>query len=151
MAKKVSPKSNKTDAIMRLIMGDAALNPILDDEFKEEVINPRQTVPERAKKNAEIEKYRKSSIEIDVAAELVSELLPKALDRFSCCQCAVCFADAMADALEIVPELKIKVRDDNDLKKADQLKKKNRHTILMLLVKIAIQRRSLPIHSSEVS
>lgn len=151
MAKKAAPRSNKTDAIMKLITGEAASNPILDDEFKDEVITPRQTLPERAKKNAEIERYRKNTIEIDVAAELVSELLPKTLDRFSCCKCAVCFADAMADALDIVPELKIKVRDDKDLKMADQLKKKSRHATLMKLVRIAIQRRSIPIHQQETS
>ncbi len=141
-------KSNKTDAIMRLITGEAALNPILDNSFKEDVITGRQSVPERAKKNAEIEKYRKNSIEIDVAAEIVGEHLPRVLKRFNCCMCPSCFAEAMADSLEAVPEIKVRVRDDNDLKKADQFKKKSKHQILMILVRIAITRRGLPIHGN---
>lgn len=140
-------KSNKTDAIMRLITGESAVNPILDNDFKEDVIASRQSVPGRAKKNAEIEQFRKNSVVIDVAAELVSEFLPVALKRFNCCQCPICFAEAMADALDAVPERKIKVRDNTDLKKADQLKKKSKHEILTILVRIAIIRRGFPIHS----
>ncbi|MCL2053610.1 MAG: hypothetical protein FWG90_04090 [Oscillospiraceae bacterium] len=139
-------KTHKTEAVMRLIMGgaDSAVNPMIDEEFKEEVITPRLSPEERAEKNAEIEKFRKNSVDIDVAAELVSELLPKAMRRFNCCNCPLCFADAMADALDTVPKLKVRLRADNDIKKADALKKKSRRDILLIIIRLVIVRRGLP-------
>jgi hypothetical protein len=133
---------------MRLITGGAGgvVNPLIDEGFKEEVINPRLSPEERAQKNAGIEKYRKSSVEIDIAAELVSELLPKAMKRFNCCSCPLCFADAMADALEAVPRIKVKLRGEKDIKKADALKRKSRREILLIVIRQVIHRRGRDAH-----
>ena len=141
-------KSHKTDAVMRLITGGAGVtNPIIDEEFKEDVINPRLSLDERSEKNANIEKYRKNAVEIDVAAELVSELLPKAMRRFNCCECPLCFADAMAEALEQVPRIKIRLRQDKDIKKADVLKRRSRREVLPVIIRLVIGRRKLEKHS----
>lgn len=134
MAAKYS-KSNKTDAVMRLLTGKkTAANPILDSDFKEKKITVR-------KKSA-----REGGTEIDIAGELVTEFLPKVLDRFRCCRCPVCYADAMSEALEKSPVMTIKINGKEDLKRADDLKHKSRRDILRVLIRIAIKRRNLEKH-----
>lgn len=130
-----SSKSNKTDAVMRLLTGKkTAANPILDSEFKEKKITSR-------KKSA-----RDGGTEIDIAGELVSEFLPKVLERFNCCRCPVCYAEAMSDALERSPTMTIKINSKDDLRQAEDIKRKSRREILTILIRIAIKRRRLEKH-----
>ena len=132
-------KTNKTYAVMRLIAGGkTAANPILDSNFKEERITSK------SKENTV--KPIENSVEIDVTGELVTELLPKVLDRFNCCMCVLCYADAMAEALEKVPPLKIKVSEKEDVERANKMKNQSREEVLAILVKIAIGRKRLPKH-----
>ena len=130
-----SSKTNKTDAVMRLLTGKkTAANPILDSEFKEKKITSR-------KKSA-----REGGTEIDIAGELVTEFLPKVLERFRCCRCPVCYADAMSEALEKSPVMTIKINGKEDLKRAEDLKFKSRREILRVLIRIAIKRRRMEKH-----
>ena len=130
-----SSKTNKTDAVMRLLTGKkTAANPILDSEFKEKKITSR-------KKSA-----REGGTEIDIAGELVTEFLPKVLERFRCCRCPVCYADAMSEALEKSPVMVIRVNGKEDLKRAEDLKFKSRREILRVLIRIAIKRRRMEKH-----
>lgn len=127
-------KTNKTDAVMRLLTGKkTASNPILDSSFKVEKITSKNP------KNA-------NGAEIDITGELVSELLPRVLERFNCCQCALCYADAMSEALDKVPTLKIKINDKEDLKRADKMKKDSRRDVLMTLIRLAVIRRRFAKH-----
>lgn len=129
-------KSNKTDAVMRLLTGKkTAANPILDSNFKEKKITVR-------KKSA-----REGGTQIDIAGELITELLPRVLDRFRCCRCPVCYADAMSEALEKSPVMTININSKDDLKRADDLKHKSRRDILRVLIRIAINRRNMEKHS----
>ena len=128
-------KSNKTDAVMRLLTGKkTAANPILDSNFKEKKITVR-------KKSA-----REGGTQIDIAGELITELLPRVLDRFRCCKCPVCYADAMSEALEKSPVMTININSKDDLKRADDLKHKSRRDILRVLIRIAIKRRGMDKH-----
>ena len=130
-----SSKSNKTDAVMRLLTKKkTAGNPILDSNFKEKKITVRKT------------SAREGGTEIDIAGELITELLPRVLDRFRCCRCPVCYADAMSEALEKSPVMTIKINSKDDLKRADDLKHKSRRDILRVLIRIAIKRRSMDKH-----
>lgn len=128
-------KTNKTDAVMRLLTGKkVASNPILDSSFKEERIT-QKAAPRIA-----------NGAEINITGELVTELMPKVLERFNCCTCPLCYADAVAEAGERVPTLKVKINGKEDLKRADKMKKQNRKEVMMMLVSMAVERRKLPRH-----
>ena len=129
-------KSNKTEAVMRLLTGGkkTAPNPILDSSFKVERITSKSV-----RKGA-------NGAEIDITGELVTELLPQVLERFNCCRCAVCYAEAMADAVDAVPTLKIRVNGKDDLRRADRMKMQSRREVLCTLIRLAIQRRRFPRH-----
>ena len=132
----MAARSNKTDAIMRLLTGKKpASNPILDSEFKVEKITSRKS-----------EVKRTMGAEIDVAGELVTELLPKVLGRFRCCRCAICYAEAMTEALEKAPTMKIRINSKEDVKRADKMKQQSRKEVLLILIRLAITRKKLPRH-----
>lgn len=129
-------KTNKTDAVMRLLTGKkVAANPILDSSFKEERITQKPA------------SRRANGAEINITGELVTELIPKVLERFNCCTCPLCYADAVAEAGERVPTLKVKINGKEDLKRADKMKKQNRKEVMMMLVSLAVERRKLPKHN----
>lgn len=129
-------KSNKTEAVMRLLTGGkkTAPNPILDSSFKVERITSKSV-----RKGA-------NGAEIDITGELVTELLPQVLERFNCCRCAVCYAEAMAEAIDAVPTLKIRINGKDDLRRADRMKMQSRREVLCTLIRLAIQRRRFPRH-----
>lgn len=130
-------KSNKTEAVMRLLTGrkKTAPNPILDSSFKVERITSKSV-----RKGA-------NGAEIDITGELVTELLPQVLERFNCCRCAVCYAEAMAEAVDAVPTLKIRINGKDDLRRADRMKMQSRREVLCTLIRLAIQRRRFPRHN----
>lgn len=132
-----SAKSNKTEAVMRLLTGGkkTAPNPILDSSFKVERITSKSI-----RKGA-------NGAEIDITGELVTELLPQVLERFNCCRCAVCYAEAMAEAIDAVPTLKIRINGKDDLRRADRMKMQSRREVLCTLIRLAIQRRRFPRHN----
>lgn len=130
-------KTNKTDAVMRLLTGKkVASNPILDSSFKEEKITQKKAAPMRA-----------NGAEIDITGELVTELMPQVLSRFNCCTCPLCYADAVAEASDRVPTVKVRINGKDDLKRADKMKKQNRKEVIMMLVSLAVERRRLPKHN----
>lgn len=172
--------SHKTEAVMRLLTGNnAAVNPILDNDFKLTVIEARggedirrteekteapntsavgvqpaeaentaaevQTAPPAEAVREEI-KPAFEAAEIRITSELITELLPQVLDRFKCCKCGSCFAEAMTDAIEAIPEIVIPVQSAEDVEKAHRIKEDNRRDVMNALVKIAIGRRAKPKH-----
>ena len=122
---------------MRLLTGGkkTAPNPILDSSFKVERITSKSI-----RKGA-------NGAEIDITGELVTELLPQVLERFNCCRCAVCYAEAMAEAIDAVPTLKIRINGKDDLRRADRMKMQSRREVLCTLIRLAIQRRRFPRHN----
>ena len=138
--------THKTDAVMKLLTGKStATNPIIDNEFKQSVIEMHTNTQKSAEK-AEPETKQSEAAEICVSSELITELLPIALKRFNCCTCDRCFAEAMADALDAVPYLSCRIRTPQDKKKADEMKKKYTRSVTNEMVKLAIARRAFPKH-----
>lgn len=138
--------THKTDAVMKLLTGKStATNPIIDNEFKQSVIEMHTNTQKSAKK-AEHETKESEAAEICISSELITEILPIALKRFNCCTCDRCFAEAMADALDAVPYLSCRVRTPQDKKKADEMKKKYTRSVTNEMVRLAIARRTLPKH-----
>jgi hypothetical protein len=131
-------KSSKTASVMKLITGKGtAVNPVLDEEFKREVIVSR----EKKRNNNE-----KNDIVINITAELVSKWMPEALKRFGCCCCDICLAEATVEALERVPSVEVKIRTEKDMKKAEAMKNEYLKTVMMTLVQIAVERKTLKKH-----
>ncbi len=138
--------THKTDAVMKLLTGKStATNPIIDNEFKQSVIE-MHTNTQKATGKSEPETKESEASEICVSSELITEILPIALKRFNCCTCDRCFAEAMADALDAVPYLSCRVRTPQDKKKADEMKKKYTRSVTNEMVRLAIARRTLPKH-----
>lgn len=132
----MAAKTNKTDAVLRLLTGKKnASNPILDSDFKANKITSRKTPQNRS-----------VGAEIDIAGELVTELLPRVLTRFRCCRCAVCYADAVTEALDKAPTMKVRINGREDVKRADKMKQQSRREILMILIRLAIKRKNMPKH-----
>lgn len=136
---------------MRLLTrngNNSAKNPILDDKFKQENI-----LAEQIEKEADIKPTVHQmpqagvGVEINITSELISEWLPAVLKRFNCCTCSLCRAEASVEALDRLTSMKVTVRTEEDMKHADELKTSARRRVLTELIRIAIARRSLPVHS----
>ena len=137
-------KSNKTEAVMRLITGSrTASNPIIDEDFKKEVLKQLSEESEKMTYSS----YSGGTTEVNVTSEVISGWLPEALRRFGCCTCARCSAEASVEAFRRVPEIKMTVKNRDDLEKAEKLRKDNRQKIMMILVKIAVERKELEKHN----
>ncbi|MCD7730496.1 MAG: hypothetical protein LUI05_03245 [Oscillospiraceae bacterium] len=145
--------SHKTDAVMKLLTGgNLAVNPMLDNEFKQSVIEMHTSdsfaddARSGERDSERKEKKTGSATEICISSELITEILPVALKRFHCCTCEKCFAEAMADALESIPAISVKIRNGADMKKAENMRKSSRSGVMREIVKIVIARRGLPRH-----
>lgn len=177
-------KSNKTEAVMRLLTGKRVVtNPSLGSNLKEEETAPKNTEPmveqpvaeqpkaepqvvaqpvveapkpepqviEQPKPEPQIVEQPKPepqpiTVEIDVTGELITELMPQVLQRFNCCQCPICYADAVTEAGNRVPTIKVKINGKEDMKMVDKMKDQHRKDVMMTLVRLALERKPLPKH-----
>ena len=87
-----------------------------------------------------------SVVEIDVTGELITELMPQVLQRFNCCQCPICYADAVTEAGNRVPTIKVKINGKEDMKMVEKMKDQHRKDVMMTLVRLALERKPLPKH-----
>lgn len=144
-------KTNKTPQLMRLLKkeggGGKAENPILNEEFKKEVIvkppePPRSWTPAMLMGDSPEEG-------INVAAALVQEWLPKAIRRFHCCSCDLCVAELMVRCLKSVPTHYVPVRPGNqeDLALMESEKERLRPDILRHMVRFMMEARWNPPHN----
>lgn len=127
-------RTSKTDAVLRMLMGGSASNPIIDERFKEKVILSKRA-------SGDVKGHTYDEGRIDVTRELVAEILPLAIKRFNCCRCDACFAEMLTDALDAAPEVAVYVKSDDDVKRVELLKKQNRRLILGIVVRIVIKQR----------
>ncbi|MBQ8569550.1 MAG: hypothetical protein IJ446_10080 [Oscillospiraceae bacterium] len=149
-----SRKSNKTASVMKLLTGNQASNPIIDKEFKEDVIRPIEEQRTRAAIEAASPKaaapvsagHDTGETEVNIASELVSEWLSPVLERFGCCRCGRCMAEASVEAFERLPMITVKVRSSADLEKVKKIKAENKQKAMMILVSIASARKNMPKH-----
>ncbi len=108
------------------------------------VEEPKPQVIEQPK--VEEPKPQTSVVEIDVTGELITELMPQVLQRFNCCQCPICYADAVAEAGNRVPTIKVKINGKDDMKVVEKMKDQHRKDVMMILVRLALERKPLPKH-----
>lgn len=139
-----TPKTNKTAQVLRLLTKSEANtpeNPIINEEFKEEVIHSRN--PAVKKKTSPQLKADKG---INVVAELVTDWLPQTLRRFKCCDCDVCVAEITVRALNELPPKYVIINGDEDAKLAERIKEECRPAVLKTLVRLAIAAQKNPRH-----
>lgn len=127
---------------MKLLTGSsAASNPILDEEFKQEII--------QAQKNpAPVNPLPDDNggTEINITSELISQWLPKVMQRFNVCRCDRCSAEATVAAFDCIKTVKVNVKSDADLKRAQKIKAERQQEVLMMIIKLVTARRGLPHH-----
>ena len=68
------------------------------------------------------------------------------LTRFQCCKCGVCYAEAMTEALDVTPTLKVRINAKEDVKRAEKMKQQSRREVLFALIRLALKRKKLPRH-----
>lgn len=138
----MTPKTHKTPQLMKLLTGGSrAANPILDEEFKEEII--------RAQKKPQTVKPQKAAdggTEINITSEIIHEWISKVMKRFNVCCCDRCSTEATIEAFDKIKPVIVRVRSDADLKQAQKMKADMLQEILMQLIRIIIARKSLPRH-----
>lgn len=127
---------------MKLLTGGAqASNPLLDEDFKAEII--------RAQENPEPVKpvpSENGGTEINITSELISQWLPMVMKRFNLCCCDRCCAEATVEAFDTIRPVIVRVRNDADLKRAQKLKADRQQSVLMQIIRIAVERKKLPRH-----
>lgn len=136
------PKTHKTPQLMKLVTGGSKVsNPLLDENFKEEIIHSRnnptpvQPVPSDD-----------GGTEINVTSELISQWLPLVMKRFNLCTCGKCSAEATVEAFDEIRPVIVKVRSETDLERAQKIKLDREQSVLMQLIRIAVKRKALPRH-----
>lgn len=137
--------SHKTPQLLRLLTGGSRVsNPIIDEHFKEEIIesrsNPRPVKPVPS---------ADGGTEINITSELISQWLPLVIKRFNVCSCSRCSAEATVDAYDAVKPVIIKVRTEADLKRAQEVKLEREQEVLMALIRMVIARKKLPRHDKK--
>lgn len=135
-------RSHKTPQLMKLLTkGSSVTNPLLDEQFKEDIIrsrkNPRPVQPVPS---------GDGGVQINVTAELISQWLPLVMQRFNVCCCERCSAEASVEAYDAIRPVVVKVRSDKDLQRAAAIKKDKEKSVLMSLIAIMAKRRNLPVH-----
>lgn len=138
-----TPKTNKTPQILRLLTKSEEStpeNPIINQEFKDEVIhsrNPAKKAPARE---------NRADKGINVVAELVTDWLPQTLRRFKCCDCEVCLAEMTVRALNELPPKYVIINGEEDERLAEKIKEECRPEVLKTLVRLAIAAQKNPKH-----
>ena len=138
----MTAKTHKTPQLMKLLTGGSQVsNPILDENFKEEIIRSRENpIPVKPVPSDD------GGTEINITSELISQWLPLVIKRFNVCGCGRCTAEATVEAFDKIRPTIVKVRNEEDLNRAQELKAEKEQTILMQLIRLIIPRKKLPNH-----
>ncbi len=138
-------KTNKTAHVLRLLATnefDKKENPILNDEFKEEVILHKNNI---TISNEADEIAIPKTAGINIISELIEENLDSVLDRFRCCSCEKCKEEIMISALNFI-EPKYVSNKMIAAEEIEEMKLKYKSSVVSVLVKYAIQLKNNPIH-----
>ncbi|MCM1525076.1 MAG: hypothetical protein NC120_11530 [Ruminococcus sp.] len=135
-------KSHKTPQLMKMLTGGARVsNPLLDEEFKEEIIRSQNDpIPVKPSKGAD------GRVEINITSELISQWVPVTIKRFHLCSCDRCSAELTVAAFDNIRPIIVNVKDDVDIQRAQALKAQREREILMQIIRIAVGRKKLPRH-----
>ncbi len=140
-----APITHKTPQLLKLLTGgSAASNPLLDEDFKAEVIRAREN-PEPVKPVA----AKDGGTQINITTELVSQWLPKISERFRLCSCPRCQAELTVEALDMIRPVIVRVKSESDLERARKLKADKQQGVLMQLIRLAVSKRDAPKHDKK--
>lgn len=141
----MTPKTHKTPQLMKLLKGSSGVvNPIIDENFKEEIIRSREN-PEPVKPKPSA----KGGTEINVTSELISQWLPLVVRRFNLCTCDRCYAEMTVEAFDRIKPVTVAVKSDSDLKRAQKIKSEEEQPVLMQLIRLAVERKKLEKHDKK--
>ncbi|MCI7767724.1 MAG: hypothetical protein MSJ26_07095 [Oscillospiraceae bacterium] len=137
-------KTHKTPQLMKLLTGGSQVsNPILDENFKEEIIRSRENpIPVQPVPSDD------GGTEINITSELISQWLPLVMKRFNVCTCGRCTAEATVEAFDKIRPIIVKVKSELDLQRAQEIKLDKEQTVLMQLIRLMIPRKKLPRHDT---
>ena len=123
-------------------------NPIINEEFKEEVIHVREV---RTKKKAatadeltEHNSVSQNEVGINIVAELVQEWLPQTMKRFNCSESEVCVAELTVEALNRIPPKYVYIKNEKDFANVKVIKEKYKGEVINTLVHLAIKSKNNP-------
>lgn len=152
-------KSNKTGPLLKMLTkaeSGSTQNPIMNEEFKEEMIHARKNgisakkmTPEEVREVKVVGTARpitKTTGGINIVSELVQEWLPETLSRFRCCNCDICRAEITVAALNAIPPKYVVIEKEEDFSTVEAMKDKYRPKVIRTLVKLAILEKTAPRH-----
>ncbi len=142
-------KTNKTAHVLRLLASaDGVIkgNPILDEDFKDEMILHRKTNDKPSVDEQEdVEIVLPKAIGVNIVSDLIEENLTSVLDRFRCCDCDKCRKQIMLTALNQIQPQYVDA-ETVDAEEIKNLKDRYKTSVVTVLVKVALQIKSNPIH-----
>ncbi len=143
----MNKKTNKTAHVLKLLTNSdeqGLENPILNEEFKDEVIHKRTPAQKAEPPQKPVEKP--AAIKVNIISELVSENQQAVAERFRCCTCDICMAELTVSVLNELPPKYAYVRDGS-YDEVESLKKKYKAEVVSVLVKHALKLKNNPAHN----
>ena len=127
---------------------DIIENPIINEEFKEEVIHVREVKPKKKANTGdeptEHNHVSKNEVGINIVAELVQEWLPETIKRFNCGDSEICLAELTVEALNKIPPKYVYIKNEKDFANVKVIKEKYKSEVISTLVQLAIKSKSNP-------
>ncbi len=142
----MNKKTNKTEHVLKLLTGNkssSAENPILNEEFKHDVIHTRNVskpVEEKVKPD------KQKAVSIEIMEALVNENILPAIKRFNACSCEMCRKEIAINTLRETKPIYIP-DDEEHQPEIKMLKEKYKNGIVSQIVKSIIKLKSNPIHN----
>lgn len=141
-------KTNKTEHVLKLLTGNSsntAKNPILNKDFKEEIIEEKIQTLTQSPVVEEEKKITPIPIKIDVIEELVKENIPDVLNRFKACDCELCQREILINTLRQTEPVYVD-NDEEHKYEILKIKEENRQQVIAKIVKNVIHIKTNPIH-----
>lgn len=143
--KKLSKRTNKTVHVLNLIARNRPdiENPIINEEFKEEVILIRDTLKNSAQSPVRADSSSRPSGEVGINAveELVQEWLPETLRRFRREDSDLYRAEITVQALNAIPPQYVYIRGEKDFAELQKIKDAYKHQVIDTLVRLVLSIR----------
>ena len=145
----MNKKTNKTEQVLKLLTKSETgniENPIINREFKEEVIHVREVKSNRKPAPAVAEQKPANDIGINVVAELVQEWLPVTMKRFNFDNSDIVKAEITVEALNTIPPKYVYIKNETDFANIKTIKEKYKADVINTLVHLTIKAKNNPKH-----
>ncbi len=146
----MNKKTNKTAQVLKLLTksnSGSIENPIINQEFKEEVIHTREVrhtkkVSSKADEISALQSGDGGDAGINIVAELVQEWLPETIKRFNFEPSDIFKAEMTVEALNIIPPKYVYVHNENDFASIKGIKEKYKAQVINTLVRLAVKAKN---------